>query len=316
LENLMADPKQKGVFLAYVALSIGVVCIGCSAIFVKIAGAPGVVSAFYRALIAGIVIVPWGMLRRAKRPSPQETILIAAGGVFFALDLALWNTSLLLTSAATATLLANNAPLWVGLGALLLFREHLSFRYWCGLILSIAGMAILAGATSWGGFQMNVGDLLAIAASFLYAAYLLTTQRARAHVDTLTFMTISLISTIPVLLILNLAMGTALTGYSAKAWSALIALGLVSHMGGWLAINYALGHLRAAPVSVTLLGQVIVTALLSIPVLGEALSRRQIIGGAVVLGGIYLANQSKEKKPEMSQSSGDTSTTAGTESRE
>ena len=123
--------------------------------------------------------MPWGMLRRAKRPSSKETLLIAAGGVFFALDLALWNTSLLLTSAATATLLANNAPLWVGLGALLLFREHLFFRYWCGLILSIVGMAILAGATSWGGFQLNVGELLAIAASFLYAAYLLTTQRAQ-----------------------------------------------------------------------------------------------------------------------------------------
>jgi drug/metabolite transporter (DMT)-like permease len=197
--------------------------------------------------------------------------------------------------------------LWVGLGALLLFREQLSFRYWCGLILSIVGMAILVGATSWSGLQLNVGDLLALAASGFYAAYILITQRARAHVDTLTFMTISLVSTIPVLLILNLAMGTALTGYSMKTWLALIGLGLVSHMGGWLAINYALGHLRAAPVPVTLLGQVIVTALLSIPVLGEALSRRQIIGGIVVLGGIYLANQSKGKKPEMLKPSSDIS---------
>jgi drug/metabolite transporter (DMT)-like permease len=120
-------------------------------------------------------------------------------------------------------------------------------------------------------------------------------------------MTISLISTIPVLLILNLVMGTSLTGYSAKTWLALIALGLVSHMGGWLAINYALGHLRAAPVSVTLLAQVIVTALLSIPLLGEDLSRRQIVGGMVVLAGIYLANQSKRKNPEISQPSSDIS---------
>jgi len=63
----MADPNQKSVFLAYVALSIGVVGIGFSAIFVKIAGAPGVVSAFYRVLIAGVGIVPWGILRQSKR---------------------------------------------------------------------------------------------------------------------------------------------------------------------------------------------------------------------------------------------------------
>jgi drug/metabolite transporter (DMT)-like permease len=303
LRNLMADSNEKSVLLAYVALGIGVVCIGFSGIFVKIAGAPGVVYAFYRVLIAGIGIVPWGILRQVKRPASKETILIATGGIFFALDLALWHTSLLLTSAATATLLANNAPLWVGLGALLLFREQLTLRYWCGLMLSIVGMAILVGATSWSGLQLNVGDLLAIAASGFYAAYILTTQRARVHVDTLTFMTISLVSTIPVLLILNLAMGTALTGYPAKTWLALIGLGLVSHMGGWLAINYALGHLRAAPVSVTLLGQVIVTALLSIPLLGETLSRHQILGGMVVLGGIYLANQGKGSKPETTQTS-------------
>lgn len=308
----MADPNQRQVVLAYVALGVGVVCIGFSAIFVKFAGTPGVVSAFYRVLIAGIAIVPWGILRQAPLPSPKKIILIAVGGVFFALDLALWNTGILLTSAATATLLANNAPLWVGLGALLLFRERLHSRYWGGLILSIAGMAILVGATSWRGFHLNLGDLLAIIASGFYAAYLLTTQRARAHVDTLTFMTISLISSISVLLILNLAMGTALTGYSTKTWLALLGLGLVSHMGGWLAINYALGHLRAAPVSVTLLGQVIVTALLSIPLLGESLRRHQIIGGMVVLGGIYLANQARVRSPR--DSSRDCSTTAGQQS--
>jgi drug/metabolite transporter (DMT)-like permease len=294
----MTERSQEHAVLAYLALSAGIFCIGCSAIFVKVAGTPGVVSAFYRVLVAGIVIVPWGVLRRPQLPSRQETILIAAGGIFFALDLAFWNTSLLLTSAATATLLANNAPLWVGLGALLLFREQLSVRYWCGLVISIAGTAILVGATSFRGFHLNVGDLLALVASGFYAAYLLVTQKARACVDTLTFMTISLISTILVLFVLNLAMGTTLIGYSNKTWSALIGLGLVSHMGGWLAINYALGHLRAAPVSVSLLGQAIVTALLSIPLLGEALSVHQMVGGAIVLGGIYLANQRNVKRHE------------------
>jgi len=290
----MAERRQH-VALAYVALSVGISCIGCSAIFVKLAGAPGVVSAFYRVLIAGMVVVPWGVLRRPPLPSRQTFLLIAAGGVFFALDLALWNTSLLLTSATNATLLANNAPLWVGLGALLLFREQLSIRYWCGLVISIAGMAILVGATSLHGFHWKAGDLLALLASGFYAAYILLTQKARTRVDTVTFMAISLISTILVLLGLNLAMGSTLIGYSNRTWWALLGLGLISHMGGWLAINYALGHLRAASVSVSLLAQTIVTALLSIPVLGESLTVHQIVGGTVVLVGIYLANQRTAK---------------------
>ena len=119
--------------MAYLALAAGILCIGFSAIFVKLAGVPGPVSAFYRILIAGMVILPWWLFRGSSLPSRRDLFLTLAGGVFFALDLALWNTSLLLTSAATATLLANNAPLWVGLGAVFLFRERLSLYYWLGL---------------------------------------------------------------------------------------------------------------------------------------------------------------------------------------
>jgi drug/metabolite transporter (DMT)-like permease len=300
----MSDQNQKKILLAYVALGVGIVCIGFSAIFVKIAAIPGPVSAFYRVLIAAIIVVPWGLFTQGRhtRLSRKQFILIAAGGIVFGLELALWNTSLLYTSAATSTLLANNASLWVGLGALWLFREQLALRYWCGLLISLVGMAILIGAASWHGFHLNFGDLLAIIASFLYAAYLLITQRAREGVGTLTFMAWSLIPSVLVLLILNLAMGTALVGYSKKTWLALLGLGLFSHMLGWLALNYALGHLRAAPVSVSLLAQTVVTALASIPILGESLSTHQIVGGVIVLSGIYLANQ-RNRKPSASVSS-------------
>jgi len=289
----MSDQERKQVLLAYAALAAGIVCIGFSAIFVKMAAVPGIVSAFYRLLFAGMVVVPWGIWRRGAvpRPTARQALLVAAGGVFFALDLTVWNTSILLTSAATATLLANNASLWVGLGALFLFREHLPLRYWCGLLISIAGMAVLLGAASWHTFHWHLGELLAIAASFFYAAYLLTTQRAREGVDTVTFMAISHAAGALLLLVLNLAAGSRLSGYSTRSWLALIGMGLISQMLGWLAINYAIGHLRAAPVSVTLLGQVVVTALLSIPILGELPSTHQVVGGVVVLTGIYLANQ-------------------------
>jgi len=301
----MQRQKQIGV-LAYLALAIGIVCIGFSAIFVKIAGAPGVVSAFYRVLFAGIAVVPWGLYRyrRRARLGGRQALLIAAGGVVFGIELALWNTSLLYTSAANSTLLANNASLWVGLGAWWMFREKLSLRYWCGLLLALVGMVILVGAMSGHEVHLQFGDLLAGISSFFYAAYLLIAQRARRGVDTLTFMAWSLVPSILILLALNLAMGTALGGYSKKTWLALLALGLVSHMIGWLALNYALGHLRAAPVSVSLLAQSIVTALASIPILGESLSHHQIAGGVVVLGGIYLANQRNKTQPIAAASEG------------
>lgn len=131
---------------------------------------------------------------------------------------------------------------------------------------------------------------MALGASVFYAGYLMTTQRIRSRVDTQTFMTFSVIANIIVLFLLNLTMGTKLVGYSGSTWMTLLGLGIISHLCGWLAINYALGHLKAAPVSVTLLGQTIVTTILAIPLLGEYLNIQQILGGIAVLIGIYIVN--------------------------
>ncbi len=98
-------------------------------------------------------------------------------------------------------------------------------------------------------------------------------------------------SSVVVLFVTCAALGAPLGGFSGRTWAALAASGLVSHLGGYLAINYALGHLRATSVSVSLLSQPVITALLAIPLLGELLSAQQMIGGALVLAGIYLVNR-------------------------
>ncbi|UFS69407.1 DMT family transporter [Geomonas sp. RF6] len=286
----------KEIRLAYAALACGILCIGCSALFVKIAALPGTVSAFYRLFFAAPPLVMAWVVGKKTLPARHDLLLIAAGGALFAADLTFWNSGLLLTSAAAATLLANNAPIWVGLGALIFFRERLAPRFWLGLGLSLIGMALIVGPNALRELTFNRGDLLSIGASIFYAAYLLTTQKARGASDTLTFMTISVIAGAALLLVVNLALGLPLTGFSPRSWWALAGLGLVSHLVGWLAINYALGHLKASSVSVSLLGQAVVTALLSIPVLGETLGATETIGGVLVLGGIYLVNSRKEKR--------------------
>jgi len=293
----MGQTRSGHPLAAWLALAVGIVCIGFSAIFVKLAHVPGPVSAFYRVLIAGAVLVPWWLAKGGRRPAAAEIRLIILGGAFFAIDIAMWNTSILLTSAATATLLANNSPLWVGLASFILFRERLSGRYWLGLAVALAGMMWLVGGDAYRQLRLDSGNLLAVGASVFYAAYLLTTHRARTKVDLLTVMTFSTVASIVLLLGINLAMGTVLTGYSRHAWLALAGLGLVSQLTGWLAINYALGHLRAAPVSVCLLAQVVVTALVAMPLLGEFLKANQIVGGLLVLTGIYLVTQSTAREP-------------------
>jgi drug/metabolite transporter (DMT)-like permease len=276
---------------AYFALAAGVACIACSAIFVRVAGVPGATSAFYRVLFAAAVAVPWCLWRRPAPPARNTVLLTLAGGAFFGIELVLWQVALLVTSVANATLLTNIAPVWVGLGALVLFRERLGHYFWPGLALALAGMALVVSGGARHLARFNYGDMLSIVGSLFYALYLLVTQRVRAGMDTLTFLALSVASSVVLLFAVCLVMGAPLAGFSGRTWAALAALGLLSHLGGYLSINYALGHLPATTVSVTLLAQPVITALISIPLLGEFLSARQILGGALVLLGIYLVNR-------------------------
>ena len=292
------DPRLK----AYLALAVGVICIGFSAIFTKWAGeeVSGSVSAFYRVAIASVVLaVPFALQgvrspqgrASSRRLSPSIVWLTALAGIFFALDLALWNTSLDFTSAANATLLGNTSTLWVSIGATLFFQEKLRRTFWAGMLLALLGALVIVGGDIFEHPSLGWGDLLAIGSSLFYAAYLLNTQKVRQRTGTLSFMWLSSVSATVLLLLYVLVMGEQLLGFSEETWQALAALGLISHVLGWLAINYALGHLPAPLTSVTLLSQPVITAIVAVPLLDEYLTIYQIGGGILVLLGIYIVNR-------------------------
>lgn len=286
LKNFKASP-----LFAWFTLALGIVCIGFSAIFVKLADVPGSVATFYRLLFATIAIIPVWMYRGIKMPVRRDVLLILAGSFFFAVDLFMWNTAIPLTTAATATLLANNAPIWLGLITVVILRQSLPRKFWLGLVVAIIGLNVLIGIESWRTMQFNTGDMLSLAAGFFYALYLIYTVEVRKRVNTVTFMSLSLIFMVVMMFFTTWFMGHSFTGYSSGTWLSLAGLGLVSHFLGWLCINYALGHLKGSNVSVTLLAQSVVTAILGIFVLGEFLSLNQIIGGMIILSGIYIVNR-------------------------
>src|SRR6476469_10481195 len=84
---------------AYAALALGVFAIGWSAIFVRWAAVPGWTSAFWRMTLAQLVFVPWAFAARAPGRRPARPAIIAAmiAGAFFATDLALFNTAVMVS---------------------------------------------------------------------------------------------------------------------------------------------------------------------------------------------------------------------------
>jgi len=280
---------------SYAALGLGILSLAFSAIFVRWADAPGLVSSFYRMTIAAALFV-WPFYRqvKAKGDLPRRGLQFAIlGGLFFAGDLALWATGVTMSGAANPTLLANTAPLWVGLGALIFFQERPAKTFWSGLLLAMAGAVVILGLDSLRATSLGVGSLLGLLAGIFYGGYFLITQRGRETLDLLTYFWPATVSSALTLLVLALAFRQPLTGYPARTYVNFLALGLVSQALGYLAVNYALGYLPASTVSPTLLIQPVLTVILADLLLGEAISLWQILGAIAVLVGVYIVHRSQ-----------------------
>lgn len=288
------SPSPK--LLPYLALGTGVISLGFSGIFVRWANAPGPVTAFYRMLIALLAMtLPFiWQLKNNTSELPKSSVRIAvAGGFVFAGDIAFWATGVMLSGATNPTLLSNTAPLWVGLGALFLFKEKLSLRFWIGLFLAMGGAVIVLGEDSIRAVSLGLGSLFGLLAGLFYGGYILITQRGRETLDALSYFWFSAAGSTVVLLIITFILQQPLTGYPPLSYLSFLGAGLVTQVLGYISINYALGHLPATLVSPTLLGQPVLTAILAVPLLGEGLHVLQVVGGVAVLLGVYVVHRSR-----------------------
>jgi drug/metabolite transporter (DMT)-like permease len=300
----MNPPNPNNRIFAYLALAAGILSLGMTAMFVRWANAPGPVTGFYRLAIATALTAPLFVHRQRTQASiPWALLLIPLlGGLFAAGDFALWNTSVLYTTASNATLLGNTAPLWVALTAWLFFRERLRLDFWLGLALTLTGAVFIVGRDFLLHPKLGIGDLMACGAAVFYAAYMLTTQRGRAKLDVFRYWWLASLSATFGLMVISLVMGYSLMGYSSHSWLVFLATAIVSQIIGYMSISYALGHLPASVVSPSLIGQPIVTTILAIPLLGEIPGVIQIVGGAIALAGIYLVNQSHARAQQETES--------------
>ncbi len=287
--------------LPYLGLAVGVLSLGFSAIFVRLAAAPGPVVNAYRMGIATLLLgfpFAWSV-KKQEGILPRKGIKYAVlGGVFFSIDLMLWSTGVVLSGATNPTLMAYTAPLWVGLGAALFLGERRGKIFWLGVLIALTGSVLILGHDSLRSAEFGLGTFLGLSGSFFYGGYFLFSQKGRTYLNSLLFFWIVVASATVVLLLSTWVFGYRLTGYSQETYLNFVALGIVVQVIGWLAINYAQGYLPAAVVSPTLLGQPVVTAILAGPLLGERLRVLQVVAGAVVLIGVCMVHRSGSAEAE------------------
>jgi len=281
---------------AFAALLVGAAAVGASAIFVRLSELGALPSAFYRPFLAVPAI--WLWLTLAPEPSGTRSPRTASdyghlllAGALFAGDLAFWHLSLHRTTVANATLFANAAPVFVVIGGWVLFGQRVNRRFLTGMALALVGGACLVGGTLALDPANLVGDAFGLTTAVFLASYLIAVARLRTRFATATIMLWTSVGTAAVLLPVALATGEPMIAVTAHGWAVLLGLGLVSHAAGQGLIAFALAHLPASLAAVGLLFEPVAAAIMATIILAEPLSPWQIIGGGVILWGIFIARR-------------------------
>lgn len=289
--------SEKYTFSPYITLAVGILGLSMTSIFVRWAQAPGTVTAAYRMAFSALALTPFVLKSGFNKPDKGSSLnwMVLLAGLFVALDHGTLNTAVGLTRIANCTLLNNVAPLWVALFALIFWREKLQKWFWIGLTLTLTGAVIILGADFVKHPQLGLGDGFAFLSSFFYAGYFLITQSSRTKISALQYIwMVNLVSAV-ILFAYNIAAGIPLFRYSPLTWLIFIAAGIVSQTVGYFSVAHALGRLSASIVAPTMVIQIVLTALLAIPLTGEPLSLIQVAGGITVLAGIVLINWTQRK---------------------
>lgn len=280
-------------------LFISIVAISFAAIFVKWSDAPATVLSMYRMILATLFLLPVVWIRRAefRHVTGREWRLLAFSGVFLALHFALWFGSLKLTTVASSTIILALQPIVSLIGGFLVFRERTTRAALLTMFVAVVG-AVMIG---WGDFGLSqaaiLGDILSFLSVIAVVGYLLIGQSAVKKVSHWIY-SFSVFGFAGITLVLyNLIAGVSFTGYSGQDWGIFLLLAIVptiSHMIN----NWLLKYVNATTISMSILGEPVGATLLAVWLLGERLTGWQLVGGVLVLSGVFLfLLQQMRRKP-------------------
>ncbi len=294
----MPDERLKGIGL----VALGAFFISFSAVFVVWANVGPTISAFYRMLIGGLILVGLAWFRgRPLWQGIQPLQFVGICAFFISLDLVVWHASIFHIGPGLATIIANFQVFVLGLAGIFWYGERPSIRLWVAIPVALVGLFLLVGI-EWeqadDAYKLGVG--LALIAAVSYGIYILFLRQSQLNKTRLPVTAnmgwISLSSA--------LLMGSygAFFGHSSFAipdlqtWGALLGLGIFCQVLGWVSISSGLSKIDASTGGLILLLQPSLAFIWDILFFGRPTSIYDVTGAVIALSAIYLGITRKKKK--------------------
>ena len=282
-----------------VGLAVAIVAVSTSAILIRFSDAPSGPMAFWRVTLTWLLLAPLALRSRGefRRFDRRDLASALLAGLALAAHFATWFESVDKTTVAASVTLVTTQPAFVAVGAYLLFGESLSRRSLAGIGVALAGSVVMSldgllGVTT--ASEPTLGNLLALAGAVLAGLYVLAGRSVRQRIDLVPYVTVVYIVCAAGLLAYSLAAGDAVVGYPPREWLLFLGMAVGPGLLGHTVVNWALAHVESSIVSVAFVGEPVGSTLLALLLLGEVPGRLTLVGGAIVIGGIYLTARGRD----------------------
>ena len=288
----------------FAGLAVGTIAISFASTFIKFCeDVPSLMIATYRLVISSVILLIIAKSRNVRFSlfSKRQLVTGMLGGMFLALHFSVWISSLKFTSVASSVVLVTTNPIFVGIFSYLFLRETQPVELIVGIILSFSGSIILAvGDSGLRGLTINdpsslLGDSLALLGAIMASGYLLVGSRMRRDVDVLSYASIVYSFSALFLLMTSFLSGIPFTGYRASSYVYMVLLAIVPQLIGHTSINWALKHLKASMIAITILGEPIGASILAYLIFKEGISSFQGMGIILILLAIIIASRKAGK---------------------
>jgi drug/metabolite transporter (DMT)-like permease len=285
------------------ALVLSVLGISLSGPLVRLSSAHPIAIATWRlAFSLAIIAAPLaarGSWRQWRSLQGLDLGIAIAAGVMLALHFWSWNASVEMTTIAASVVLVNVQPLIVAALSAVWLRERPTRAQWAGIGIAMVGALVVAspdlvvaGATSVRG-RAAIGDALAVIGAITAAVYYVIGRRLRGSLDLWAYVGLVYSACLCTLLVIAFLIDVPLWPQPRQELVIFGSLALGPMLLGHTVMNWALRHIRAYQVNLVLLGEPIGATLLAamLPGINERPTLFTLIGGALVLGGILIAEQ-------------------------
>lgn len=254
----------------------------------------------------GLLVFLFVFSRARLRVGGRELLfLLVFGFVGVALVQWLYFVAIHNLPVGIALLIEFTAPLYVALFARFVYKEHIRRRIWVAVVLCITGLALIVEL--WAGVAFStIGVSAALGGAFGLTAYLLMAERERRQRDAVSLSFYGFLFAALLWAILQplwefpwhvLADTVSLQGnlseYTAPVWALVGFIVVIGTMITFSLLTGALRHISATRASIVATLEPVVATVVAWLWLGETFGATQLVGGAVVLAGIFLAQSAR-----------------------